>query len=45
MKNLKMLEVKKNEGKSMMKSLFLFSAYTVELEEFFDKKPPRSIRG
>jgi hypothetical protein len=45
MKNLKMLEVKKNEGKSMMKSSFLFSAYTVELEEFFDKKPPRSIRG
>ncbi|MAJ49247.1 MAG: hypothetical protein CL937_06025 [Deltaproteobacteria bacterium] len=45
MKNLKMLEVKKNEGKSMMKSSFLFSAYTVELEEFFDKKPPSSIRG
>jgi len=45
MKNLKILEVKKNEGKSMMKSSFLFSAYTVELEEFFDKKPPRSIRG
>ena len=45
MKNLKMLEVKKNEGKSMMKSSFLFSAYTVDLEEFFDKKPPRSIRG
>ena len=45
MKNLKMLEVKKNEGKSMMKSSFLFSAYTIELEEFFDKIPPRSIRG
>ena len=45
MKNLKMLEVKKNEGKSMMKSSFLFSANPIELEEFFDKKPPRSIRG
>jgi hypothetical protein len=45
MKNLKMLEVKKNEGKSMKKSSFLFSAYTIELEEFFDKKPLRSIRG
>ena len=37
MKNLKMLEVKKNEGKSMMKSSFLFSAYKVKLGEFFDK--------
>lgn len=45
MKNLKMLDVKKNEGKSMKKSSFLFSAYTIELEEFFDKKPLRSIRG
>ncbi len=45
MKNLKMLEVKKNEGKSMIKSSFLFSAYSVEQEEFFDKKPPRSIRS
>ena len=45
MKNLKMLEVKKNEGKSMKKSSFLFSANAIELEEFFDKKPPRSIRG
>ena len=38
MKNLKMLEVKKNEEKSMMKSSFLFSAYTVALEEFLIKK-------
>ena len=37
MKNLKMLEVKKNEGKSMMKSSFLFSANLIELEEFFDR--------
>ena len=29
----------------MMKSSFLFLAYTIELEEFFDKIPPRSIRG
>ena len=35
----------KNEQKSMKKSSFRFSAYTVELEEFFDKKPPSSIRG
>ena len=45
MKNLKMLDVKKNEGKSMMKSSFLFLAYPIELEEFYDKKTPRSIRG
>ena len=45
MKNLKMLEVKKNEGKSMKKSSFLFLAFPIELEEFFDKKPLRSIRG
>ncbi len=45
MKNLKMLEVKKNERESMLKSSFLFSANTVELEEFFDKIYPRSIRG
>lgn len=45
MKNLKMLDVKKNEGKSMKKSSFLFSAYTIELEEFYDKKTARSIRG
>ena len=45
MKNLKILEVKKNEEKSMKKLSFLFSAYTIELEEFFNKKPPRSIRG
>ena len=29
----------------MMKSSFLFSAYKVKLEEFFDKKHPISIRG
>ena len=37
MKNLKMLEVKKNEVKSMKKTSFLFSANPIELEEFFDK--------
>ena len=37
MKNLKMLEFKKNEGKSMKKSSFLFSANPIELKEFFDK--------
>ena len=37
MKNLKKLEVKKNEGESMKKSSFLFSANPIELEEFFDK--------
>ena len=37
MKNLKKLEVKKNEVKSMKKSSFLFSANPIELEEFFDK--------
>ena len=45
MKNLKMLEVKKNEWKSMKKSSFLFSANTIELEEFYDKKTAHSIRG
>ena len=45
MKNLKMLEFKKNEVKSMKKSSFLFSAYTIELEEFFDEKLLSSIRG
>ena len=45
MKNLKMLEFKKNEVKSKKKSSFLFSANPIELEECFDKKPPRSIRG
>ena len=35
MKNLKMLEFKKNEVKSMKKSSFLFSANPIELEEFF----------
>ena len=44
MKNLKMLEFKKNKVKSMKKSSFLFSANPIELEEWFDKKPPRSIR-
>ncbi len=29
----------------MKKSSFLFSANPIELEEFFDKIPPRSIRG
>ena len=43
--NLKMLDFKKNEVKSMKRSLFLFSANPIELEECFDKKPPRSIRG
>ena len=37
MKNLKMLEVKKNEGKSMKNLSFLFSANPIELEECFDK--------
>ena len=29
----------------MKKSSFLFSDNPIELEECFDKKPPRSIRG
>ena len=29
----------------MKKSSFLFSANPIELEECFDKKPPRSIQG
>ena len=37
MKNLKMLEFKKNEVKSMKKSSFLFSANPIELEEIFDR--------
>tara|TARA_B100000683_G_scaffold156908_1_gene151582 strand:- start:55 stop:243 length:189 start_codon:yes stop_codon:yes gene_type:complete len=37
MENLKMLEFKKNEVKSMKKSSFLFSAFPIELEEFFDR--------
>ena len=34
MKNLKMLEFKKNEGEAMKKSSFQFSANPIELEEF-----------
>ena len=37
MKNLKMLEFKKNEVKSMKKSSFLISTNPIKLEEFFDK--------
>ena len=43
MKNLKMLEFKKNEVKSMKKSSFLFSANPIELEEFYDKKTALSV--
>ncbi len=45
MKNLKMLEVKKNEVKSMKKSSFLFSANPIELEECFDKKTSKFNSG
>tara|TARA_B100000035_G_scaffold89012_1_gene74943 strand:+ start:468 stop:704 length:237 start_codon:yes stop_codon:yes gene_type:complete len=45
MKNLKMLEFKKNEVKSMKKSSFLFSANPIELEECFDKKTSKFNSG